>query len=90
MMMLAPAAASLGASDSWRASGHDCPSVPQCMKTITILASLRAARTAARVRRRLMAFASPGLVLVATHDEASSATWETPTMAIGTPRILVR
>src|ERR1017187_2195763 len=89
MMMLAPAAASLGARDSWLASGHAWPSVPQCTKTMTILASLLAVLTAASVRPRLIAFASPGLLFVATHDEASSATWDTATIAIGVPLIVV-
>jgi hypothetical protein len=83
------AAASMGASDSWLASGQASPSVPQCMKTTTILASLLAALTAASVRLTLIAFASPGRVLVATHEEASSATWDTPTMAILVPLIEV-
>ena len=83
------AAASSGASASWFASGHAWPSVPQCMNTTTILARLLAARTAARVRGRFIAFASPGRVSVATQDEASSATWDTPMMAIGVPFMVV-
>ena len=74
MMMLAPAAASFGASDSWFWSGQAIPSVPQCMNTMTIRASRFAARTAARVRPRLIALASPGRSGVATQEEASSAT----------------
>jgi hypothetical protein len=89
MMMLAPAAASCRASDSWLGSGHDSPSVPQCMNTITVDASRLAARTAASVRGRSMAFASPGRLSVATQDEASSATCETPMIAIRRPFTVV-
>src|SRR5215469_14989783 len=88
-MMVAPAAASLGASASWFASGQAWPSVPQCMKTTTILARRLAALTAARVRLRLMALASPGRVSVATQDEASSATCDTPMIAIRVLLIVV-
>ena len=59
------------------------------MNTMTTLASRRAARTAARVRLRSIALASPGRRPVATQDEASSATCETPTTAIVTPLIVV-
>jgi hypothetical protein len=59
------------------------------MKTITTLASRFADLTAARVRPRSIALASPGRVSVATHDEASSATCETPMMAIFTPLIAI-
>src|SRR5215469_15954327 len=89
MMMLAPAAASLGARESWFASGHVWPSVPQCMNTMTIGASLLAARTAASVSLRLIALDSPDLAAVATQDGASSATCETPTIAIFVPRTVV-
>jgi hypothetical protein len=89
-MTLAPAAASLGASESWTGSGQACPSVPQCMNTITMLAAFLAARTAARVRSTSIALASPARLRVATQDEASSATWETPTTAIFIPLIVVR
>src|SRR5215469_8120873 len=87
-MIVAPAAASFGARASWFASGDDWPSVPQCMKTTTTLASRLAARTALRVRRRLMALASPARDLVATHDDASCATCDTPTNAILVPLIV--
>ncbi len=89
MMMLAPAAASFGARLSWPGSGQAWPSVPQCMNTMTTGASRRAARTAASVRGRLIALASPGRDRVATQDEASSATCETPTTAIFTPLTVV-
>ncbi len=59
------------------------------MNTMTMGASRLAARTAASVWFRLIALASPGLVWVATQDEASSATWDTPMIAIRTPRIVV-
>src|SRR5579863_757745 len=88
-MMLAPAAASWRARDSWLGSGHASPSVPQCMNTMTVGASRLAARTAARVRPRSIAFASPGRLGVATHDDASSATCETPTIAILHPLTVV-
>ncbi len=58
------------------------------MNTITTLACRLADRTAARVRSRSIALASPGLVPVATQEEASSATCETPMMAIVTPLIV--
>jgi len=38
---------------------------------------------------RLIAFASPGRVVVATQDEASSATCDTPMIAIFTPLMVV-
>src|SRR5436305_455709 len=44
-----------------------------------------AARTEARVWRRLIALASPGREVVAIHDEASSASCDTPTIAIFVP-----
>ena len=75
------------ASDSWAGSGHVWPLVPQCMNTITTLACRLADRTAARVRPRSIALASPGRVPVATQEEASSATCETP---IVTALIMVR
>jgi D-arabinose 1-dehydrogenase-like Zn-dependent alcohol dehydrogenase len=81
--------AASAASASWAWSGQAWPSVPQCMNTMTIGASRRAARTAARVRGRSIALASPGRLGVATQDEASSATWETPTTANLTP-LMVR
>ena len=59
------------------------------MNTMTTGASRRAARTAASVRGRLMAFASPGRDRVATQDDASSATCDTPMIAIFTPLIVV-
>jgi hypothetical protein len=37
----------------------------------------------------LIALASPGRCAVATHDEASSATLDTPTIAIFVPLIVV-
>jgi hypothetical protein len=89
-MMVAPAAASFGASESCAGSGHASPSVPQCMNTTTTSAIRLAARTAASVRPRSIAWASPGRPGVATQDEASSATCETPTIAILTPLIVVR
>ena len=61
----------------------------QCMNTMTTGASRRAARTAARVRGRSMALASPGRLGVATQDEASSATCETPTTANLTPLMVL-
>ena len=70
-------------------SGQAWPSVPQCMNTMTTGASRRAARTAASVRGRLMALASPGRDRVATQDDASSATCDTPMIAIFTPLIVV-
>src|SRR5437764_13521128 len=88
-MMLAPAAASRCGRDSWAGSGQAWPSVPQCMNTITTLARRRAERTAARVRPRSIALASPGRRGVATHDEASSTTCETPITAIFTPLTVV-
>ena len=90
MMMSAPAAASLGASASWAPVGQAWPSVPQYMNTMTIGASRRAARTAARVRGRSIALASPGRLGVATQDGASSATCETPTTANLTPLMVSR
>ena len=60
------------------------------MNTITTLACRLADRTAASVRPRSIALASPGRVPVATQEEASSATCETPMMAIVTPLIVVR
>ncbi len=87
-MMVAPAAASRRARNSWFGSAQAVPSVPQCMNTITTPAIFLAARTAARVRLRLTAFASPGRDLVATHDVASSATWDTPRKANVTPLIV--
>src|SRR5262249_21157721 len=65
------------------------PFGPQCMNTMTTLARFRAARTAASVRRTLIAFASPDRVRVATQDEASSVTWGTTRTAILTPWIVV-
>jgi hypothetical protein len=59
------------------------------MNTITMLASRLADRTAASVRRRSIALASPARLGVATQEEASSATCETPTTAIRTPLIVV-
>ena len=47
-------------------------------------------RTAARVRPGSIALASPGRAGVATQEEASSATCETPMMAILTPLIVTR
>src|SRR5258708_36970175 len=88
-MIVAPAAASLGARASSFESGQVWPSVPQCINTTTTLASRLAARTAARLRRRLMALASPALELVATHEEASSATSETPMNPTLVPLIVV-
>ncbi len=70
-------------------SGQAWPSVPQCMNTMTVGASRLAARTAARVRLRSIAFASPGRLGVATQDDASSATWETPMTAIRVPLTVV-
>src|ERR1700722_4649115 len=89
MMMLAPAADSCRASFSWLGFGQATVSVPQCMNTMTTGASRRAARTAARGRPRGIAFASPGLLVVATHDEARSATCETPMTAIFIPLTVV-
>ena len=89
MMMLAPAAASFGASASWAWSGQAWPSVPQCMDTMTVGASRRAARTAARLRGMSIALASPGRLGVAAQDEASSATCETPTTANLTPLMVL-
>jgi hypothetical protein len=59
------------------------------MNTMTTLARFLAARTAASVRRTLIAFASPDRVRVATQEEASSVTWDTPMTAIRTPWIVV-
>ena len=59
------------------------------MNTMTVGASRLAARTAARVRFRSIAFASPGRLSVATQEEASSATCETPTTAIFIPLTVV-
>ena len=56
---------------------------------MTVLASRLAARTAARVRRSLIALASPDRLPVATHAEASSATCDTPTTAILVPLTVV-
>ena len=58
------------------------------MTTTTTSAIFFAARTAASVRCRLIEFASPDLVFVATQDDASSATCETPRKAIRTPLIV--
>ena len=77
------------ASASCSASGHACPSVPQCMKTMTTPARFFAALTAASVRRVLIEFASPGRCRVATQDGASSATCDTPMIAILVPLIVV-
>jgi hypothetical protein len=65
------------------------PRYPQCMNTITMLASRLAVRTAARERPRSIALPSPGRPAVETQDEASSATCETPMTAIFTPWIAV-
>src|ERR1700690_1872606 len=89
MMMLAPAADSCRASDSWFGFGQATRSVPQCMNTMTVGASRLAARTAARVRARSIAFASPGRLAGAIHDEARSATGETPMTAIRIPLTVV-
>ena len=85
-----PGGGQLRGQGDWFGSGQASPWVPQCMNTMTTLASRLAARTASRVRRWLIALASPDRVRVATQDEASSATWETPMMAIRTPLIVVR
>jgi hypothetical protein len=88
-MMVAPAPASCRASDRCLGLGQATRSVPQCMNTMTTGASRLAARTAARVRRRSIALASPGRPGVATQDEASSATCETPMTAIFVPLTVV-
>jgi hypothetical protein len=77
-MMLAPAPASCFASVFCMEFGHESPSVPQCMNTITTSATLCAARTASSVRVRLLAIASPDRVGVAIHELANSCTSETP------------
>src|SRR5215469_2842205 len=89
MMMLAPAAANWGASDICAGLGHGWSWVPQCMKTMTIGAIRLAVRTAARVRCRKIALASPDWVLLATQDGASSWICDTPMTAILKPPIVV-
>ena len=59
------------------------------MKTMTVSAIVRAARTAASVRGRSTACASPGRFVVATQVEANSSTWDIPMMAIRLPLIVV-
>ena len=60
-MMSAPAVTSALASDRWRLDGQRSPSTPQCRKTTTVSAVLRARRTSSTSRGTIFADASPGL-----------------------------